>query len=214
MGHVLVHRPAFQGMEVLLQLQVVSWQEHLLAPGTVMPRGGEACHPPADAASVEAEVERQASQVRVCLPGQFPAAAHRALLAADLDAAVDREVLLPLPAAVTTLLLPQCRVGANVNAFPLVVEVGPLVDELEVGDGEKLRLLQSGRFDRGFISSTRATGTPEEIGCRPPSACGWGQTSWRNSVTCNFSKRVVKCAAARGGCWYPEGYEDRASCHS
>src|SRR5690242_20650444 len=104
-----------------------------------MPGGCKACHPPTDAAPSEAEVKRQAGQVRVHLSVQVLATARRAHLAPDFDLAVDREVFLPLPAAVATLLL-QCRVGADVYPVPLIVEVGSLVDEREVGDREGLPL--------------------------------------------------------------------------
>src|SRR5436305_137357 len=70
MGDVLVHGPAFQGMEVLLQLQVVGGKEPLSAPRTRLPAGGEAGHPSSDATPGYPKVDRQPGQTLILALGQ------------------------------------------------------------------------------------------------------------------------------------------------
>ena len=57
-GHVFVHRPAFQGVEMRIQAEVVARQKPPLASATPMPGSREPRHPAPDTAPRDPEVER------------------------------------------------------------------------------------------------------------------------------------------------------------
>src|ERR1700733_303141 len=138
MGDVLVHGPTFQGVEVLLEKQVIDGQEPLLARSTPMPGGGEASYPSPDAAPGYPKVECHPGPAPVLTPGKIFAPAGRARLTADLHGAVDPKILPPLPFPLVNLIVLQGLVGADVHLVSLVVEVSPLVNKVEAWDGQDL----------------------------------------------------------------------------
>src|SRR3954447_13142966 len=99
-----------------------------------MPSGGVARHPPANAAPSNAQVECQPGQASFWTPTQFGSPAEGTGLATDLDVPVGPKVLLPLPAVLPRLTLPDRFVRADEYPFSLVVEVGTKVDESKVID--------------------------------------------------------------------------------
>jgi hypothetical protein len=133
-GHILVHGPALQRVAELFRPQVVRREEPLPAPGTIVPSGPVAGHPPADAAAGDAEVEGQPGQGPVLPPDQFHTPAARAAVAKDFDLPVDRAIPLPAlgpPAGGVPL---EELPGAGTDLVPVVVEGGTVVEVAEVGD--------------------------------------------------------------------------------
>src|SRR6266511_2024249 len=136
MDDMFIHGPAFQGLAMLVEAQIFPGQEPLPASATPMPGGGIACHPSPDAAATLPEVKSQAGEPSILPPRQCPPVAKGTCLTAELDALVNPEVFLALPAAFSGLVTLEAWTRPNEDPVPLVVEIGALVDEGKVGERE------------------------------------------------------------------------------
>src|SRR5262249_1746433 len=121
-------------MAELFQPKVVRRKELLPAPGTVVPGGSVAGHPPLDAAAGDAEVECQPGEAPVLPPCRFYPSAEGAGRAADLDLPGDPAVLLRAVGTFPILAPLKDLASADEHFVPLVVEIGSLIDEGEVGE--------------------------------------------------------------------------------
>src|SRR5262249_11791893 len=136
---VLVHRPAPQPVEVPRQALVLFGHKCVLALQTLVDRGPAFDHPPLDAAEGQHQVEGdllprgRAARLALPHPGHdFGRAAGGAAGADHRDAPAHPEVLpLALLAPLPGLLQRPAR--SYINPVPLVVEVGAIVDLLELG---------------------------------------------------------------------------------
>ena len=75
---------------------------------------------------------------------------------AEFDTAIDPEGFLALPAAFAGLKTLEGGTRPDEDPVTLVVEIGTVVDEVEVGEAKSARP-HSRRLDGGSISSTRDT---------------------------------------------------------
>src|SRR3954454_1958684 len=132
--HMLGHGPALQPVQVLVPSFVALWLEPLLAVLAPMPEGRAADHPAADAAPAEREVEGYLAAHFLREPGNPRPLAEGAGVVPDLDLLAGSK---PRPPPAAARASPSdCLAGPEEHLLPLVVEVGTLVDVVEVREGE------------------------------------------------------------------------------
>src|SRR5262245_2514629 len=132
MDDMFIHGPAFQGVAMRIQTEIFPWQEPLPTPRTPMPRGREACDPAPEPAAALPEVKGQAREPPILPPRQGSPAAKGTDRTAELDTAIDPEIVLALPAACAGLDTLERWIRPDEDAVPLVVEIGTVVDGSEI----------------------------------------------------------------------------------
>jgi hypothetical protein len=112
MDDMLVHRPTFQAVEVLVKPLVSPGQERLLTSLAPMEGGGAADHLPSDTAWSEFKIINNPCVPLVVQPGDLRPLAKGALVAPNLDLPVGpRPLDLPSPAMPYTEISACCRTG-------------------------------------------------------------------------------------------------------
>src|SRR5574341_1272240 len=99
-----------------------------------MPRGRKACDPSPEPAVALPEVKGQAGEPPILPPRQGSPTAKGTDRTADLDTAIDPEIVLALPAACASPETLEGGTRPNEDPIVLVVEIGTVVDKGEVGE--------------------------------------------------------------------------------
>ena len=133
---VLVHGPALQTVQVLVEPLVPLRQEQQLAVLAPMAGGRAADHLTADASRRELQVVGELGVHLAVQSGDPLSLAAGADIALDLDLPVHRQFRSFLPFPGVQAGSPDRLAGAEEDLLSLIVEVGTAVDVVEILDGE------------------------------------------------------------------------------
>src|SRR5215831_14287676 len=134
-GHMLVHGPTLQGVEVLVPSLVPPGEEVPAAVQAAVEGSSALDDLPPDATLSDPQVVGQLDVHLLRVASNSPSLAERASQASDHDPAAHPE-LLPAPPPLLRVYPPERLVGPEENLVPLVIEVSALVNVFEFREGE------------------------------------------------------------------------------